>query len=143
MTLWTGACHIILCCWWQLLYRHLLQWQSCLLTLCCTIITITITMMMMVITFIIIIVIIILRNSFRSISVYSRFMEIPLLWFYVSVVISGVLFNIFFLMYSAPQIFCVLKTLPLFTSHEVIIAADQIFKVLSSSFGILCFLILI
>jgi len=75
--------------------------------------------------------------------VYSRFMEIPLLWSYVSVVISGILFDIFLLMYSAPLIFCVLKTPPLFTSHEVIIAADKIFKVLSSSFDILCFLILI
>ena len=74
---------------------------------------------------------------------YSRFMEIPLLWSYVSVVISGILFDIFLLMYSAPLIFCVLKTPPLFTSHEVIIAADKIFKVLSSSFDILCFLILI
>lgn len=107
MTLWRGAYHIILCCWWQFLYRHLLRWQACLLTLCCSIIIIIITVVVIII--IIIIAFIILRNSNRSISMYSRFMEIPFLWSYVSVVISCILVDIFLLMYSTPQIFCVLK----------------------------------
>ena len=86
MTQRIGAYHIILCRWWQLLYRHLWWWQACLLTLCCSIIIMMVTVMVIIIVIIIIIivVVIVLCNSYRSISVYFRFMEIPLLWSYVT-----------------------------------------------------------
>ena len=166
MTLWVGAYHIILYCWWQLLWGHLLQWQTCLLTLCCfiiiiitmmvivvvvviVIITTTTTIVVVVVVIVIIIIIIIfiviitLSNSYRSISVYSALMEIPLLWSYVSVVISGILFGIFLLIYSAPQIFYVFEN-PAFIysswSHNSCWPNPNGFVL---KFGILCFLILI